>query len=259
VLCVGLSAAVDAARASGWRRLGALAVVALTAYLAQTIRDGGLVMAGIGGAAAFAMAFAVARPRVPVAATLAAVVVVPLVLTRGAVQDRIVAGVRRVAGVHWDTVNTVGFGYRILDDDFYRSRTAVDRMSLRDGARYVVGGLIRYVIVPVPWEIRSRPALLFLPEQMVWWTMVLLLPLGIVIALRRDAALTVALSAYACAAAVVVALTSGNIGTLVRHRGLAIPFLVWFSVLGACELVGRWGRIVSIHVPGSMSPYVDRR
>jgi hypothetical protein len=36
-----------------------------------------------------------------------------------------------------------------------------------------------------------------------------------------------------------VAMTSGNIGTLVRHRGLALPYLVWLSAVGACDLV-RW-------------------
>jgi len=34
-----------------------------------------------------------------------------------------------------------------------------------------------------------------------------------------------------------VAVTSGNVGTLIRHRGLAVPYLLWLSVLGACQLV----------------------
>ena len=29
-----------------------------------------------------------------------------------------------------------------------------------------------------------------------------------------------------------MALTSGNVGTLVRHRGLALPYIVWLSAVG---------------------------
>ena len=32
------------------------------------------------------------------------------------------------------------------------------------------------------------------------------------------------------------AFTDGNVGTLVRHRGLALPYFVWLSGVGACEL-----------------------
>jgi hypothetical protein len=242
VLCVGLAGAVDAARATGWRRLGGLVVVGLAAYAAQTVRDGGLLMAGVGGAAGVALGIAATRPRLAVAATVAAIAIAALVLSRGVVQDRVVTGVRQVAGMHWDAVNTPGYVYTILDDDFYRTRSAVGRMTLRQGAQYVAGALARYVTVPVPWQLRSRTALSFLPEQIVWWAMVLLVPIGAAVALRRDAVLTMVLSAYAAAAVVVVALTSGNIGTLVRHRGLAIPYLIWFSVLGACELLAAWCR-----------------
>ena len=36
-----------------------------------------------------------------------------------------------------------------------------------------------------------------------------------------------------------VALTSGNIGTLVRHRGLILPFVICLSAVGACDLIAR--------------------
>ena len=42
---------------------------------------------------------------------------------------------------------------------------------------------------------------------------------------------------HAAGAIVLVALTSGNIGTLIRHRSLALLYLVWLSALGGHELV----------------------
>jgi hypothetical protein len=34
-------------------------------------------------------------------------------------------------------------------------------------------------------------------------------------------------------------LTGGNIGTLVRHRGLALPYLIWLAAAGAAAVI-RW-------------------
>ena len=49
--------------------------------------------------------------------------------------------------------------------------------------------------------------------------------------------ITMMLVAYAAASALGVGLSSGNIGTLIRHRGITITYLVWLSALGVCELL----------------------
>src|SRR6185436_4010306 len=94
-----------------------------------------------------------------------------------------------------------------------------------------------YVTVPLPWEVRSRSALAFLPEQMLWLVLVSFAAFGALFACRRDLLVAAQFFAHAAVAAVTVALTSGNVGTLVRHRGLALPYFVWLSAVGICELV----------------------
>jgi hypothetical protein len=42
---------------------------------------------------------------------------------------------------------------------------------------------------------------------------------------------------HAIVAALTVALSSGNVGTLVRHRGLALPYFTWLSAVAFCDLV----------------------
>jgi hypothetical protein len=88
-----------------------------------------------------------------------------------------------------------------------------------------------------PWTIESRAALAFVPELMFWYCVLALLPVGLVAALRRDALVTAVLSAYAFGVGALVAVTGGNIGTLVRHRGLAVPYLIWLSAMGAEALL----------------------
>jgi len=87
--------------------------------------------------------------------------------------------------------------------------------------------------------VQSRSALAFLPEQMLWLVLVLFAPWGVLLACRRDLLVAALLVAHAAVAAVTVALTSGNVGTLVRHRGLALPYFIWLSAVGVCELVAR--------------------
>jgi hypothetical protein len=238
VMSVGLAAAVTAGRPGRWpKRVGALVVVVATAVAAQSIRDAGFAMAGIGAMSGIAIGIFARRPRLLLATVMAFVVVAPVVLTRGRVQDRIVTGVRQAVAVHWGHVNTPGYVYTIFDGGFYMRRSAISSLTVRQGVQYVIGSLVTYVIVPLPWKVQSQAALSYLPEQVVWYLMVLLAPVGLLCGIRRDTLLTALLATYAATAAALVAVTSGNVGTLVRHRGLAVPYLMWLSVLGACQLV----------------------
>ena len=49
---------------------------------------------------------------------------------------------------------------------------------------------------------------------------------------RRDPLLVSLLVGYVLPTAAVLALVNGNVGTLVRLRGLVTPFLVWIGALG---------------------------
>jgi len=238
VMSVGLAAALTVGRAGGaLERAGALIVLVASAFAAQTIRAGGLAMAGAGAVGGLALGLVARKPRVALALAVVCLLASPIVVNRGTFKDRIVAGVRQVAAVHWGHVNTPGYVYTILDGSFYMRKASMDEMTLRQGAEYMIGSFIAYVTVPLPWKIQSRAALAYLPEQIVWYLMVLFAPWGLIAGLRRDALLTALLATYTATAVVLVAITSGNVGTLVRHRGLAVPYLVWFSALGVCEAI----------------------
>jgi hypothetical protein len=111
---------------------------------------------------------------------------------------------------------------------------------------------VSYVTEPVPWRIESRAMLAYLPEQMFWYVLLALTPFGIAAGTRRDAMLTMLLLAHAFGAATVVAMTSGNIGTLIRHRGLVMPYLVWLAGLGLYELVRIAVRTPTVSVTGGL-------
>ena len=237
-MTMGLHAAASVLQGRTWaRRLFAAVILAGVVSLAQTIREGGFVMAAAGIGGGVVVAFLLARPRLAVGTALVAVLTVPVVLTRPRAEDRIVHTVREAAKLHWGHIVTRGYVYKLLRPEFYVDRDASNAMSFHEGAQYVAGAFISYVMVPAPWQIRSRAMLWFWPEQSLWYALVVIVPIGIVTGLRRSVTVTCLLTMTALAAVAAVALTSGNIGTLVRHRGLALPYLVWLSSLGACELM----------------------
>jgi hypothetical protein len=191
-------------------------------------------MAVVGTLGGLTLGALLKTPRLLATMILAVVVAVPVALRLGSVQDRVVHAVRQSAETHWGHINTAGYVYTLLNGRFYWHRSTVSTMTLQEGGQFVVRALVSYVTVPTPWQLQSRTSLSFLPEQIVWYTLVLLAPWGLVHGLRRDRLLSCVL-----VAAGAVAFGSGNVGTLVRHRALALPYLVWFSAIAVCDLAGR--------------------
>lgn len=240
VMAAVVSLTVAAGRGGSWLlRLAAAVVVAGAAVIAETIRDGGLVVAGAGTAAGLIAAFCLARPRLLATAAVLTIIVSSVAMANGCVQDRVTAAAAAAARQHWDHVNAPGHSYTIFEPAFYREEPLPGRLTLQDHARLVTGGLAAYFTVPLPWQMQSRVELAYLPEQVIWYVLAFLAPIGIAGGLRRDLFLTSILLGHLAVSVALVALTSGNIGTLVRHRALAIPYLVWFSGLGVTVVLAR--------------------
>jgi hypothetical protein len=96
------------------------------------------------------------------------------------------------------------------------------------------------VIYPAPWQVRSRSELIYLPEQMLWYLVVFAAVIGVVTGMRRDRLVTCLFAAYAIVALVTVGVSSGNMGTLVRHRAFALPYLGALSAYGTTALLWRF-------------------
>ncbi|HUK35190.1 MAG TPA: hypothetical protein VLV86_14830, partial [Vicinamibacterales bacterium] len=237
-----VSCALTVVRSRRWtaRIASAVALVALTAAL-QTIRDQGGVLAGAGVLAGLLIGWMASRPRVLVAVAVALPIATGALLSRPKNQLAVYLGIQRAARQHWGHVETQGIVYTLLDPRFYGDVSKVSDMQFLDTARYVVRAFERYITVPWPWEAQSPAALLDIPEQVVWYLVVLLLPAGLIASFRRDPALTGLLLGTAVLSIVAIALTSGNVGTLIRHRSLAMPYLVFLSFAGLCELLSRAG------------------
>lgn len=225
------------------RRLGVRLIVlaALAGVVAAigTIRDGGAVLAGAGILAGFAGAWIVRRPRAVAVFLVLLPITAGLVLRVPRTQLLLYNFLQAAARQHRAFIETPGWVYTLLDQRFYNDGQAITDMRFSEAARYVARAAERYVTVPLPWEAKSAAAVAYLPEQVIWYVLVALLPVGILFSLRRDTLLTMVLCGVTVVSASAIALLNGNVGALVRLRVLAIPYLTWVSMVGICELLAR--------------------
>ena len=238
VCAVEVYCAVQIVRATGWWwRIAAVIAVVVLGYFLETLRAGGLALVVVGTGGGLLLASLLSGPRRLLGGAVMLAIALPAVMAQPAVQERLMNGLTMAAFQHWGHVATPGFTYQLIEPEYYADRLSVRTMSPPEAGRFVVRALATYFTVPLPWRVESRAMLAYLPEQVFWYLLFALAPFGLIAGLRRDTLLTSVLLAHAAMAIAMVALTGGNVGTLIRHRGLALPFLVWMSALGAVSLV----------------------
>ncbi len=257
----GIVAAVAMLRANSLiKRIVALFLFIGAMPVGETVRSGGGLILGTG--LGFGVAGRVIARRVSL--VLLAFLLVPYagyqVLGNASVQDRIMSQLRAFGSVHLGHVRTEGNTYKLLDQRFYTSvkntsagtMTPIEEletMTPAEALRFSGRALGYFVVAPLPWQVESRTEMVFLAQQVVWYLMVVLAAIGVVAGLRRDPLVTCLLCGVTVAGAVAIALNSGNIGTLVRHRDTVVPFVVWLSALGAVTTASNW---MSRATPGTL-------
>jgi hypothetical protein len=127
----------------------------------------------------------------------------------------------------------------MLDLDFYYSNRSMASLTLDDGVRYVSMSLAEFVLEPRPWAAKSTSERLMAVQQVAWYGLAALAPIGLLAGVRRDSFVTMLLACNVLVGAAVIAPNSGNIGTLIRHRDMIVPFVVWLSSLGAVSVCSR--------------------
>lgn len=222
-----------------WPRILVLAGVCATALiLLDGLRRGALILMG-GGLLVGLLLWLIAQTRARMVAGVAAaaISIVAIAIVPPA-HDRVLRGISEAAKVHGGHVFTVGHVYKLMDDEFYVRPQAPVAWDLRltdaQAIRFLGRAAISFVVTPWPWQMRSTGELALLPEHILWYLMIILLPFGIVAGWRMDPLATALFIGFAIPTAAVVALTNGNIGTLFRLRGLATPYFIWLSMVGLC-------------------------
>jgi len=232
-------ATIAAVRARDWPTRIAASVGALVgALVIRDLRSGAVWLAVLGIAVGVGIRIVASSWRIFATAAVAAILITAVAITRPGPQARVIAALESTAKTHTGHVFTVGHAYKLLDEGFYFNpqTPAASTLTLTpaQSARYVIRSALSFVVVPAPWQLASSRELAYVPEQLLWYGVLALLPIGAVVGWRRDPLVTSLLIGFTLPTAGVLALTNGNVGTLLRLRGLVMPYLVWVSAVGFC-------------------------
>ena len=236
-----LAAAVRLLRGRGATgMLLALVAMAGSLWVLDDLRRGAIVLATAGVGTAIVMRFAFASRRRAAWAGAAAVVIASIAVTQPQLSDRVLEAVTQAGRQHSGHVFTVGHAYKLLDAGFYMNPATPASSSITltppQAVRFVMRALVSFMLTPLPWQAASRGELAFLPEHLLWYLLLATVPFGLVAGWRRDPLVTAILIGFVLPTALVLALTNGNVGTLLRLRGLVTPYLMWIGVLGMCVI-----------------------
>lgn len=238
---MALVAAVKVARVDAWsKRLLAFAISVGAGGAIGNLRSGAFAVTVFAIVLGFVTWFITRRVWLLAASLLVVLVAGGVAVSQPDIQDRIADELRHAAALHLGHVHTPGYHYRLLDQQFYHTvRPPVDSMTTPEVLRFAVRAVLSFVVVPLPWQVNSWPALAFLSQQVIWYILVGLAAIGFPVGLRKDPLITGMLVGYILVNSVIVALTSGNIGSLVRHRDMIVPYVAMLSALGAYSVLMR--------------------
>ena len=225
-------------------RAWAAPAVVLAIFASGLVRNGGAALAILGSGFGAALWAATRRWRIAAALALA----IPLVAISAAqvpqVQAFFITTVREAAIRHLGHMRSTGFSYRLLDDSFYMDPAFLPNdyvFALTGGeeVRFLARSVIAFFVIPVPWHLENATWLVMMPQQALWYSLVLLAVAGAVAGARRDPLLTCVLAGFIVGAVIVIAPNSGNVGTLIRHRDMVVPFVAALAGMGAVKVAMR--------------------
>jgi 4-amino-4-deoxy-L-arabinose transferase-like glycosyltransferase len=126
--------------------------------------------------------------------------------------------------------------YKIYPERFYQSRGEIKDMRLDEFLLSYFKGLTYVLFSPFPWHIKSGSLFLGSLLNFLWYFLFIFALLGILKATRYKLLESTATILTLFVITSLLALTSGNIGTVFRHRDMLIPFFLIFSAVGLVGL-----------------------
>ncbi|MEK6715221.1 MAG: glycosyltransferase family 39 protein [Candidatus Omnitrophota bacterium] len=161
---------------------------------------------------------------------------------RGSIYTYISNKIALALQIHVGNVNTSdlsgGYAYRILDDRYYIPvNYSVNNITLYEGLGAFLKGWWHFLFQPFIWSIKSKSMLMAFPQMVLWYMLLMFAFVGIIFGLRYKWKYAIVMVSYLFLVSSIIALSSGNIGTLFRHRDMITPFYLIFSAVGIRHLL----------------------
>ncbi len=132
-----------------------------------------------------------------------------------------------------------GYAYKLLDDKYYTPvNYTISNITWREIVKAFLKGWYHFLFEPFVWDIKSKSMLMSFPQMILWYLLIIFAIVGMFFGLRYSYKYTLIMTTYIFMLSSVIALSSGNIGTLFRHRDMVTSFYLIFSAVGIAHLSG---------------------
>ena len=145
--------------------------------------------------------------------------------------------ISRMFVYHHGFIMTGGVNYEILDKKFYENSDLIFVMSPINAIKFSLRGFFHFLFEPLPIRAsQSKMFLIVLPQTVVWYALLFFVPFGILYAFRYNWRAALFIMIYLLILSCGMAISSGNVGTLIRHRDYLTPLYFVFIALGIVEI-----------------------
>ena len=143
---------------------------------------------------------------------------------------------------HVAFVNCGGLTYRLLPDKYYGigrgDCMGVTGLQAREIVFAGLRGFKTFIVEPGPFFHSKYSYLLFLPEMIIWYFIVIFSMIGIMGTSRKADVRIVGLWLFLLLFSVMIVMPGGNVEALIRHRGMIIPVYAILAGYGY-SIIGR--------------------
>jgi hypothetical protein len=224
-------------------KIGSAACLLVALELAGRLRAGGMEVGVIGVGVGTLLWLGARRIRSAVLIVAALAVTVMVAAWTPAVQTAVYDKVLMAANRQLSYVQTAGASFKSLDQKYYSVRLGNEssipiHLDFDEAERFLLRSVIGFVTQPLP--IAESPTwVALIPQQIVWYGAVLLAAVGAIRGMWKQPMVTSLLFGMIVGGVIIIAPNSGNIGTLIRHRDMIVPFVVMLAGYGAVTLIER--------------------
>ena len=131
--------------------------------------------------------------------------------------------------------------YKTLPDKYYfdsEKKVSVEYVTYPEFTKSFFKGWVYFMLKPFPWEITTLMRLAAYSQAVLWYFLLFFSIVGMLYALRYSPRYATVLLAYLFFMTSLFALSSGNIGTALRHRDMVSAIYLIFSAVGLISVFG---------------------
>jgi hypothetical protein len=132
-------------------------------------------------------------------------------------------------------VGTPGSHYKILDEKYYHG-AKLEEMTYFEFVRTFFKAWFNFIFQPFAWNPKTKLQLVAFPQMVIWYILFFFSLIGIMCSLRYKSRESLILLIYLFVMSSTIALYSGNIGTVFRHRDMVTPYYLIFSAVGLAHI-----------------------